>query len=88
MGNAFLYCPDTFSKISNCVSNHKLRDAAGIDNEFEKVQDGAFYKAIRELETQTMICGDLGHVRKEKLDQLKKEIGDLERMLKAMIKSL
>ena len=35
-----------------------------------------------------MICGDLDYVRKEKLDQLKKEIGDVERMLKAMIKSL
>ena len=35
-----------------------------------------------------MICGDLGYVRKEKLDQLKKEIGGVERMLKAMIKSL
>lgn len=46
MDNVFLYRPDTFSKISNCVSNHNLRDAAGIDNEFEKVQDGVFYKVI------------------------------------------
>ena len=46
------------------------------------------YGSVCELETQTMICGDLGYVRKEKLDQLKKEIGDVERMLKAMIKSL
>ena len=35
-----------------------------------------------------VICGDLRYVRKEKLDQLKKEIGDVERKLKAMIKSL
>ncbi len=46
------------------------------------------YGSVCELETQTMICGDLGYVRKEKLDQLKKEIGDVERMLKAMVKSL
>ena len=46
------------------------------------------YGSVCELETQTMICGDLDYVRKEKLDQLKKEIGDVERMLKAMIKSL
>ena len=35
-----------------------------------------------------MISGDLGYVVKKKLQELRKEIGDVERMLKAMIKSL
>jgi len=35
-----------------------------------------------------MICGDLGYVREEKLQELREEIGGVERMLKAMIKSL
>jgi hypothetical protein len=35
-----------------------------------------------------MISGDLGYVEKERLQELREEIGDVERMLKAMIKSL
>jgi hypothetical protein len=35
-----------------------------------------------------MISGDLEYVEKERLQELKEEIGDVERMLKAMIKSL
>ena len=46
------------------------------------------YGSVCELETQTMISGDLGYVDKKGLQELKEEIGDVERMLKAMIKSL
>jgi four helix bundle protein len=46
------------------------------------------YGSVCELETQTMISGDLEYVEKERLQELKEEIGDVERMLKAMIKSL
>ena len=35
-----------------------------------------------------MISGDLGYVQKERFQELKEEIGDVERRLKAMIKSL
>ena len=35
-----------------------------------------------------MISGDLGYVEKERLGELRGEIGDVERMLKALIKSL
>ena len=35
-----------------------------------------------------MISGDLAYVGKERLQELREEIGDVERMLKAMIKSL
>ncbi len=35
-----------------------------------------------------MICGDLCYMREEKLPELREKIGDVERMLKAMIKSL
>jgi len=35
-----------------------------------------------------MISGDLGYVQKEGFQELREEIGDVERMLKAMIKSL
>ncbi len=35
-----------------------------------------------------MISGDLGYVEKERLDKLREKIGDRERILKAMIKSL
>jgi len=35
-----------------------------------------------------MISGDLGYVGEERLQELREEIGDVERMLKTMIKSL
>jgi len=35
-----------------------------------------------------MISGDLGYVGKERLQELREEIGDVERMLNALIKSL
>jgi len=35
-----------------------------------------------------MISGDLGYVGKERLLELREKLGDVERMLKAMIKSL
>ena len=41
-----------------------------------------------QLETQTMISGDLGYVEKEKLQELRGKIGDSESMLKALIKKL
>jgi len=46
------------------------------------------YGSICEMETQTMLSGDLGYVEKEGLQNLRAEIGDVERMLKALIKSL
>ena len=46
------------------------------------------YGSVCELETQTMISGDLDYMKKEKLQKLREELGDIERMLKAMIKSL
>ena len=46
------------------------------------------YGSVCELETQVMISGDLGYVEKERHEKLKGEIGDVERMLKVLIKSL
>ena len=46
------------------------------------------YGSVCELETQIMISGDLSYVEKESLGKLKGELGDIERMLKALIKSL
>ena len=46
------------------------------------------YGSVCELETQTMISGDLDYMKKERLQELREELGDVERMLKAMIKSL
>jgi four helix bundle protein len=41
-----------------------------------------------ELETQLLLSGDLGYLKKESLSELRRDIGELERMLKALIKSL
>ncbi len=46
------------------------------------------YGSVCESETRAMISGDLGYVEKQRLQELGGEIGDVETMLKAMIKSL
>ena len=46
------------------------------------------YGPVCELETQILLAGDLGFIEKGELDTAKKEIAELERMLRALIKSL
>ena len=46
------------------------------------------YGSNCELETQALLCGDLGYIESATLDEFKAEIQAVERMLKALIKSL
>lgn len=46
------------------------------------------YGSLCELETQTMLSGDLTFFNKTDLQKLIKDIADVERMLKALIRSL
>ena len=46
------------------------------------------YGSYCELETQILLSGDLGYIKVEKLDELQDGIREIERMLKALIKSL
>jgi four helix bundle protein len=46
------------------------------------------YDSVCELETQILLAGDLDLIEKSELDTLKKDISEIERMLKALIKSL
>ena len=46
------------------------------------------YGSVCELETQMLLAVDLGLIVKSKLGTLKKDIAKIERMLKALIKSL
>ena len=46
------------------------------------------YGSTCELETQLLLSGDLGYLSKESLLELQGDIGEVERMLKALIKSL
>ena len=46
------------------------------------------YGSVCELETQILLAGDLGFIEKVELDTLNKDIAEIERMLKALIKSL
>ena len=46
------------------------------------------YGSNCELETQILLSGDLGYIEAGKLKKLQNEIGEVERMLKALIKSL
>jgi four helix bundle protein len=46
------------------------------------------YGSNCELETQILLSGDLDYIGAEKSAQLQSQIGDVERMLKGLIKSL
>jgi four helix bundle protein len=46
------------------------------------------YGSVCELETQILLAGDLDLIEKGVLDKLKEDIAEIERMLKALIKSL
>ncbi len=46
------------------------------------------YGSVCELETQILLAGDLDLIEKSELGTLKKDIAEIERMLKALIKSL
>jgi four helix bundle protein len=46
------------------------------------------YGSICELETQLLLSGDLKYIETRDLERLQQETGEVERMLKALIKSL
>jgi four helix bundle protein len=46
------------------------------------------YGSVCELETQILLTGDLGFIEKGKSEPIRKDIAEIERMLKALIKSL
>ena len=46
------------------------------------------YGSICELETQIMLCGDLTYIEEENLRGIQNDIREVERMLKALIRSL
>ncbi len=46
------------------------------------------YGSNCELETQILLSGDLGYVKGEDVRKLQEDIAEVERMLKALIKSL
>jgi four helix bundle protein len=46
------------------------------------------YGSNCELETQILLTGDLGYIKSEQLKAVQKDLAEVERMLKALIKSL
>jgi four helix bundle protein len=46
------------------------------------------YGSICELETQVLLSGDLNYVNAKEMGGIQESIGEVERMLKALIKSL
>ena len=46
------------------------------------------YGSVCELETQILLAGDLSYIKTDDLDKVKEGVGEIERMLKALIKSL
>jgi four helix bundle protein len=46
------------------------------------------YGSICEMETQILLSGDLGYIETGQLETLQEGIGEVERMLKALAKSL
>lgn len=46
------------------------------------------YGSNCELETQTLLSGDLGYIKNDEMKKIQMDIEEVERMLKALIKSL
>jgi len=46
------------------------------------------YGSNCELETQILLSGDLGYIEAQNFERLQREVEDIERMLKRLIKSL
>ena len=46
------------------------------------------YGSVCELKTQILLAGDLNLIEKDELNILKQDIREIERMVKALIKSL
>jgi len=46
------------------------------------------YGSVCELETQILLAGDLGYMGSSALEEIKEDIEEVERMLKALIKAL
>ena len=46
------------------------------------------YGSVCELETQVLLSGNLGYLKDKNLPKLQEDLGEVERMLKALIKSL
>jgi four helix bundle protein len=46
------------------------------------------YGSQCEIETQILLAGDLGFIKADDLEKLNKDVGDVERMLKGLIRSL
>ncbi len=46
------------------------------------------YGSICELETQILLAGDLGYIEPAVLEEIKSDIQEVERMLKALIRAL
>ena len=46
------------------------------------------YGSNCELETQILLAGDLGYIKSAQLKEVQKDLAEVERMLKALIKSL
>lgn len=46
------------------------------------------YGSVCELETQKLLVGDLGFIEKGELAIIKKNFAEIERMLRALIKSI
>ena len=46
------------------------------------------YGSHCELETQILLAKDLGYIKSDDLEEIKQDISEVERMLKALIKSL
>ncbi len=60
----------------------------GFKGSSEMLKNYKSYGSVCEMETQILLAGDLGLIKKGVLGRLKNDIAEIERRLKALIKSL
>ncbi len=85
---AYHLCLEIYKITRNFPKEEKYGLTSQIRRAAVSIPSNIAYGSLCELETQILLGGDLGYIKPEKMNVIHQAIGDTERMLKGLIKSL